>query len=82
MIKLLCLTKSFNVCRLNTIVFLTCILMFCIQYLNDFYNEKINNIDNIKYITLFLIIFSVIGIIISCLNCEKDSEYIEITNLV
>ena len=54
--------------------------MFCIQYLNDFYNEKINNIENIKFIVIFLIIFSVIGIILSCLKFEND--YIDLEHFI
>nr|QDY51762.1 hypothetical protein 1_147 [Mimiviridae sp. ChoanoV1] len=79
MLRLICLSKSFDVCRINIIVFFSLLLMLSIQCLADLLNDKINNIDNIKSYSIVSIVLSSIILICVCFKCEDNKEYIEET---
>ena len=77
MLRLICLSKSFDICRINIIVFFSLLLMLSIPCLVDLHNDKINNIDNIKSYSIVSIVLSSIILICVCFKYEDDKEYIE-----
>ena len=75
MLRLICLSKSFNVCRINIIVFFSLLLMISIQCLADLLNDKISNIENIKSYSILSIIISVLALLFACLKYEDNNNY-------
>lgn len=77
MLRLICLSKTFDVCRINIIVFFSLLLILSIQCLTDLLNDKITNIENIKSYSIISILLSSIILICVCFKYEDDKEYIE-----